>query len=108
MAVSSSASGTQAATISTEHTLTTKTVAGVYVLVVDTTNMVGGDELELRIYTKNQSGKGSVLAQYALINNVQGIPQFYSNPLPIDTEWKATLKQIQGTGRNFDWNALVM
>ena len=48
MAVTIEASGTQTATIDTEHTLATETDAKVYVLLVDTKNMVNGDELELR------------------------------------------------------------
>jgi len=43
------ASGTQAATISTEHTLSTLTGAKVYTLFVDCANMADGDETEIRV-----------------------------------------------------------
>lgn len=108
MAVTSVASGTQAAVISTEHTLTTQTGAGVYVLVVDTGNMVADDELELRLKTKAKSGGTSRLAYIATYRHAQGDPNKYSIPVPIDTEIVATLKQTAGTGRNFDWNLLKL
>src|SRR6266498_1628662 len=49
MAVTVEASGTQAATVTTEHTLATVAGPGVYVLNVDTANMVANDVLELRV-----------------------------------------------------------
>ena len=104
----SAASGTQAATISTEHTLSTQAVAGTYVLVTDLSNLAANDVVELRLYTKNQSGKSSVLAYVASFANVQDAPQALSVPVPTDTEVKATLKQVAGTGRNFDWNLLKL
>ena len=108
MTVSSAALGTQTATINTEHTLATVTSPGVYVLVVDLTNMVSGDSLELRVKTKNQSGKPSVLADLEFYNNAQTTPQAYFVPYPADTEFKATLKQTAGTGRSYDWNVLLV
>src|SRR4030042_3913520 len=104
MAVASSASGTQAATLDTEHTLATKTTPGVYVLVVDTSNMVNGDIVIFRIKTKNQSGKSSILAYLATYANAQSDDQKYRIPVPVDTEIACTLQQTDGTGRNSDWN----
>jgi hypothetical protein len=108
MAVTSKASGSQTATISTEHTLTTQTDAGVYVLVVDCNAMANGDELELRIKTKDKAGGASRLAYIATYAHVQAEPHKYSVPVPIDTEIVCTLKQIAGTGRTFDWNLLSL
>jgi hypothetical protein len=106
--VTSAASGTQTATLDTEHTLTTKTDAGVYALVVDTANLAAGETLELRIKTKAKSGSTSRLAYRATYQNAQADPIKYSIPVPIDTEIIATLKQIGGTGRDYDWNVLKM
>ena len=50
MPVSAYASGTQSATVTTEHFLTSPNVAGHYTLHVDTVNMVAGDTLEIRVY----------------------------------------------------------
>lgn len=50
MAVTAQGSGTQTATVTTEHTLLDIAVAGVFNLEVDTVNMAAGDILELRVY----------------------------------------------------------
>lgn len=109
MTVSSNQSGSQSATINTEHQLgSTITAAGVYVLVVDTNAMVNGDTLELRIKTKAKSGSTSRLAYYATYVNAQSDLVKYSVPVPCDVEFIATLKQTAGTGRSFDWNILAL
>lgn len=108
MAVTSVDADTQTASIDTEHTLATETTAGVYVLVVDTSNLVNGDTVILRIKTKNQSGGSSILAYEATFSDVQAENQKYSPAIPIDTEIVCTLEQIDGTGRDFDWNLLMM
>lgn len=103
----SSASGSQTATVTTEHTLGSEiTVAGTYMLVVDTANMVNGDTLELRVKTKCKSGSSAVLHQLATFADVQVTPNKYSMPVPIDTGVTFTLKQTTGTGRAFPWNVL--
>lgn len=106
MAVTSADTGTQAATISTEHTLSTQTTAGVYVLVVDCNAMVAGDVVEFRFKTKYASGGTSRQARIWTLANVQEDANFYSDPIAIDTEVIATLKQTAGTGRSFPWNLL--
>lgn len=108
MAVTSVGSGTQTATLDTEHTLDTETSAGVYVLVVDTSNMTFGDITLLRIYTKDKSGGVSRLAYSATFANVQAEPHKYSVPVPIDTEIVCKLEQTDGTGRDYDWNLLKL
>lgn len=110
MSVASNQSGSQTATISTEHTLGSAiTAAGVYVLVVDTNAMVNGDALELRIYTIcKASGTERLAYSSPTFVNVQADLIKYSVPVPIDVSFKATLKQTAGTGRAFPWNILSM
>ncbi len=109
MSVTSNQSGSQTATINTEHTLGTAiTTAGVYVLVVDANAMVNGDVLELRVYSKCKSGSTSRQTRIGAFANIQADPNKYSIPIPVDTECTFTLKQIAGTGRAFDWNILSL
>lgn len=108
MAVSSIANGTQAAVIDTEHTLTTQTTAGVYVLVVDLSNMQNGDAVTLKLKTKYASGGTSRKAYQASYAHIQGNPNVYSVPVPVDTEIIATLTQTDGSGRSFYWNLLTL
>ncbi len=102
------ASGTQTATIGTEHILATDTTNKTYVLVVDTGAMVDGDVLELRIYTIVLSAGTERVAYVIEYDNLQGEPQKYSVPVPADISFKATLKQTAGTGRAFPWKVLSL
>jgi hypothetical protein len=106
MAVTSVGADTQTAVIDTEHTLDTEIGAGVYILVVDTTNMALGDIVTLRMKTKNQNGSSSVLAYQQVFSHVQLEINKYSPAIPIDTELIVTLEQTDGVGRDFDWNLL--
>jgi hypothetical protein len=104
MTVTEKTGGSQTATIETEHTLATITDAGVYVLVVDTANMVAGDVLRLKIKTKARTGGTSRLAYSAVYAHAQGDSNKYSVPVPVTTELIATLEQTDGTGRAFPWS----
>lgn len=97
---------TSALTIGTETTLATDTNNGTFVLEVDTSNLVLGDLLEVRVYTITLSGgsltqvwKGTY--QHPQINNHKASP-----PIASDQSIKCTLKQVAGTGRTFVWKML--
>ena len=105
MTIALVASGTQTASEGVEHTLATETDPVTYVLVVDTAEMVLGDVLELRLYTKCLDGGTSRLAYIASYTHVQGQPNKYSVPVPADIELKATLKQVTGS-QDFPWALL--
>lgn len=96
MAVASVGTGTQTAVVDTEHTLDTETTAGVYVLVIDTANMVNGDIVTLKIKTKYASGGTSRLAYSATYAHAQADPNKYSVPVPVDAEIVCTLEQTDG------------
>lgn len=102
-------SGTQAATIGTEHSLGAEvTDAGTYVLAVDTSNMAAGDVLELRIRVRLKSG-GTLLLAYAVsYAHAQAAAAKLSVPVPSMHGLQATLKQTAGTGRSFDWAVLSL
>lgn len=106
MAVTEKTSGSQTATIGTEHTLATVTDPGIYQLRVDIANLAAGDILELRIYSKARSATDSERlsqgpATYGPIAPEEKLPD--SIPLQATGHYKATLKQTAGTGRAFPW-----
>lgn len=105
MAVTEKASGTQTATVDTEHTLTTITDAGVYQLLVDVNAMVDGDELELRIDIKVLTGSTARTVFYATLAHEQGVDAnvIVSPPIPSIYSIAFTLLQDAGTGRAYDW-----
>ena len=99
-------SGSQTATISTEHTLATVASAKVLQLAVDVANLVGGtsaDILELRIYGKARSADTERLMFSQRYVGAQTEPLAMSPPIISPHHFKVTLKQIQGTGRAFPW-----
>lgn len=102
----SSASGTQTATISTEHTLANVTTAGTFVLQVNTSNMVNGDTVELRAKVKTLTGGAEALYMIAVYTHAQFDPVKMSIPVPSLYSLTFTLKQTAGTGRAFEWNVV--
>ena len=109
MAVTPEANGTQTAIIGTEHTLHENAGAKVFVLKVNTKNMVNGDEVELRIYDKVLTGSPQDLAYFASYAHIQAEKVKPSIPIPAEgftVGFKATLKQTVGTGRAFEWSVV--
>lgn len=106
MAIAVVASGTQTATLTTEHTLATSTTGKTYVLAVDTANLVNGETVELKLYTIVLAAGAERLAYYATFTHLQGEPIKYSVPVPANVSIKATLEQNGGTGRAFPWSLL--
>lgn len=109
MTVASNQSGSQTATVGTEHTLGVAVVAaGVYVLVVDTNALANGDVLELRLKTKAKGSSTERLAYFVTYAHVQSEANKYSVPVPVDAQLSCSLKQTAGTSRVFDWNLLSL
>lgn len=97
-------SGTQAATLSTEHTLATITDPGTYQLKVDLSPLVAADVVELRIYSKVLSSGTERLQHKATYGPTPlAAPIVVSIPDVSPHHFKATLKQVAGTGRSFEW-----
>lgn len=99
-------SGSQTATVGTEHTLATISTAKTLILAVDVAAMLGGttpDILELRLYGKARTGDTERLLKCYPFLGVQVEALFLSIPIPSPHHYKCTLKQTQGTGRAFPW-----
>ena len=104
MTVQVNTSGSQTATISTEHTLATVATAGVFLLVVDLATLVAGDVVELRVYGKARSSDTERLLHRGTYGpSPLASPLVMSVPLVSPHHLKATLKQTAGTGRAFPW-----
>lgn len=104
MAVAVNTSGSQTATITTEHTLATVSSAAVLALVVDLANLAAGDIVELRVYGKAGSSDTERLLHRGTYGPIPpAMPLVMSVPLISPHHFKATLKQTAGTGRAFPW-----
>lgn len=102
-------SGTQSATIDTEHTLETVTSgADTYLFVVDLENLANGDEVTLRIKTTVLSAGNQNTVYEAVFSNAQGDVSIAASIPVVGTGQDVvfTLEQTNGTGRDFDWAVL--
>lgn len=108
------ASGTQTATIGTEHTLADISAAGTFCLSVSTKNLTDGDLLELRVYIiMLTGGSREVRYKYSYADAQTPDDQIKTFP-PVENDLtdtgsvRFTLKQTLGTGRNFDWKVVAL
>lgn len=112
MAVTAAGSGTQAATVGTEHTLLDTSSAGTYTFEVDANALAGGDTLELRIYKMVLTGGTRRVAYFQSYAGVQSSDDKIKISVPVSTDLtdsgalRFTLKQTVGTGRSFPWKVL--
>ena len=104
------ASGTQTATIGTEHTLATVTTAKTLLLIVDKNAMVGSDKLELRSKTKILSGGTTRVEDIGRYFGAQSADDKIARSIPIPSDQEAvfTLKQTAGTGRAYPWKVMSL
>jgi hypothetical protein len=106
MTVSVNTSGSQTATIGTEHDLATVTSANVLELDVDVDALVGGatpDIVEFRAYGKARTGDTERLIKVYTLVGDQSENLFKAPPVVSPHHARFTLKQTQGTGRAFPW-----
>lgn len=102
------ASGSQTATLTTEHTLTTETPStggGLYQLRVDAYNLAANEVLVLKVKTMPRSGDTARPLYTAVFTHAQGDP-IKDSPavyVPAGADIVATLTQTGGTGRAFPW-----
>lgn len=106
MGLTTVASGTQIAEVSTEHSLTQQVGIGIYVFEVDTSAMQTGDTLVLRLKDKVITGGSSGITYEDTLNGEQLTPHWRSDAIPVDIEIIATLLQSTGTSRNYPWKLL--
>ena len=117
MAISEFATGTKAvdttewsiADVSTANgeaysTATPLTTDGVYQLFLDVSDMVAGDELQIRIYEKCRSGDTQRICYQATLFGAQSEPIWVSPSLILLHGWDMTLDCIAGTSITVLWS----
>lgn len=97
--------GSQTAVLTTEHTLATITTAGRFVFVVDTSNLAAGENVELRVKGKAQSGDTERDIESYGFEHVQAKPLKETAEFLNAHHLVLTLEQNGGTGRVFSWAA---
>jgi hypothetical protein len=94
----------------TEQVLGTYAGSKYYAFGIDTTPMQSGDTLEVRWYTKVNSGGTTHRFQVETYSGDQTVeplsPNKLSGPFWIANECKLTIKQTAGTNRTYSWEVL--
>lgn len=106
MAISEHASGSQTATIDTEHTLTGAESDDVIAQFwVDVANIAAGDVVVFRIKEKCRTGDTQRLVWEAAVGPTPPTQKMWVSPtLILLHDWDFTLEQTDGTGRSFPWS----
>lgn len=101
-------SGTQAATLGTEHVLVTPTTLNSRVLIVDANALAVGETLTLRIKGKVLTGGTQRLIREAIFTGQLYEPNVQSMPAVQTFGGDITLTQTGGTGRSYDWSVVTL
>lgn len=108
MPVSIAASGSQTATLDTDHTLATQagpTGGAVYQLRVDAVNLANGERLILTLRSRARAADTTRQLYHATFEHAQASPIKDSPMVAVEVgnELVAVLRQEGGTGRAFPW-----
>jgi len=101
------ASGSQAASINTEHFLGTDpdTTTGAFQFCVELSALARGDTLEVRVYEKiNDTGDTARQCKKWVFSNEQDDLLFVSEAFMLVIGFRFSIKQTTGTGRTFQWS----
>ena len=101
------ASGSQAASLDTEHILSTDpdTTTGVFQYWVEISVLARADRVVFRLYEKiNDTGDTQRKIKEWVLANEQADGMWVSPMFMLLHGWKFTLEQTDGTGRTFQWS----
>ena len=94
----------------TEHSMTTDTAGpdvdttdGVFQIFLDLSDMIAGDQLQIRIYEKVLSSSTQRICYEAILYGAQAQPIWVSPSLILLHGWDATLDALAGT-ITVDWS----
>jgi len=100
-----------AAISTTEYSLTnnstsiaTKTDDGIFQLFLNLTNMVAGDQYELKVYEKVTSAGSQIVIHKAVFTGAQSPVGFVLPALVLMHGWDITLDKLAGTDRTIFWS----
>lgn len=103
MAIAELYSGTEAVS-TTEHSCTTDTAGpdvdttdGVFQVFLDVSDMIAGDQLQIRIYEKVRAADTQRIVYQAILTGAQSEPIWVSPSLVLLHGWDVTLDALAGT-----------
>lgn len=81
-----------------------KTDDGILQGYIDVSAMAAGDQYQIRIYEKTESGGTQRVAYQATLLGAQPEPNFVLPALIVAEAWDVTVDKIAGTDRAFRWS----
>lgn len=106
MPITQESSGSQTATVGTEHTLATITTNKTFVAYVDCNALAAGEYVELRVRRDVRSADTTRTMYTRIVSWLEAATTPVIK-LPVDSggggEYVVTLRQLNGTGRAFPW-----
>ena len=106
--ISPQATGTQAADLGVEHTLSTLGGPHTYTLMVDISDMEYTDTLELRVEVQVVESGGWTRAYSQVLSGSQVDSGYISVPVPSPYGCRFILKQVGGVERSFPWTVIAL
>lgn len=100
----------------TEHSLATdtsydsgdaQTTNGAVSLFLDLSDMVAGDELEIKLYEKTRSGDSQILHEQWNLTGARSKPGWPSPTFMLGRGWDWTAKTIAGTSITVNWSIRI-
>ena len=85
--------------VNNSTSLGASTSSGIYQLFLDLNALVAGDEFQVRVYEKVQSGGTQRVVWQSNISGAQSLPIWASPTLILINGWEMSLKKIAGTDR---------
>lgn len=90
-------STTEWSAVNDSSTIATNTNVGVYWLCLDLSDMIAGDELQVRVYEKVRAGDTQRVMSTLYFVGAQGDPNFTSIPYFLGNGWDFTFDALAGT-----------
>lgn len=94
---------TEYSLVNSSTSLASSTDVGVYQVFIDTSNMVTGDEYEIRIKEKVISEGTQRVIYLAVLDGAQSSP-FVTPTLILMNGWDVTMDRVAGINRSFSWS----
>lgn len=83
---------------------TSQTTDGVFQFFIDFANMIAGDQYEVKLYEKTDSGGTQRLVETWVFTGAQGKPMFVMPSLILGEGWDVTVKRLAGSDRTVAWS----
>lgn len=83
---------------------TSQTTDGIYQFFIDFGAMIAGDQYEIKMYEKTDSGGTQRLVETWIQTGAQSKPQFVLPSMILGEGWDVTVKKLAGTDRAIAWS----